>query len=35
NLPQGKKKVTRLEQMVKWLGGEQAEGCILFDEAHK
>ena len=25
----------RLAQVVKWLGGGNAEGCILFDEAHK
>eukprot|EP00752_Nemacystus_decipiens_P001612 g1572.t1 len=27
--------VSRLDQMIKWLGGGTAEGCILFDEAHK
>ena len=31
----GSKHVTRLEQIVKWLGGDGAEGCLLFDEAHK
>ena len=25
----------RAEQLVAWLGGAQAEGCILFDESHK
>jgi len=29
------KVVTRLDQIVRWLGGEETEGCILFDEAHK
>lgn len=32
--PQGSAQ-TRADQMVEWLGGAQAEGCILFDEAHK
>ena len=31
----GGKAVTRLEQIVNWLGGAGAEGCILFDESHK
>ena len=26
---------TRLDQIVKWCGGKQFEGCLLFDEAHK
>ena len=26
---------SRLEQVVAWLGGAKAEGCILCDESHK
>tara|TARA_B110000858_G_scaffold8484_1_gene9064 strand:+ start:870 stop:4238 length:3369 start_codon:yes stop_codon:yes gene_type:complete len=26
---------TRLAQAIEWLGGDKAEGCILFDESHK
>ena len=29
------KKMTRLDQMIEWLGGKSADGCILFDESHK
>ena len=29
------KKVSRLEQMVEWCGGDAFEGCIVFDECHK
>ena len=25
----------RLDSLVQWLGGKSAEGCVLFDEAHK
>ena len=28
-------KGTREKQMIQWLGGDQAEGCLLFDESHK
>ena len=28
-------KGTRLDQMVQWMGGQGATGCILFDESHK
>ncbi|CAM9717560.1 unnamed protein product [Scytosiphon promiscuus] len=31
----GRHTVGRLGQLIRWLGGEKAEGCILFDEAHK
>ena len=31
----GAKSISRLEQIVNWLGGDKAEGCILFDESHK
>jgi hypothetical protein len=27
--------VTRLQQLVAWMGGAGADGCILFDECHK
>ncbi|CAN0386447.1 unnamed protein product, partial [Ectocarpus fasciculatus] len=27
--------VARLGQLQRWLGGRDAEGCIVFDEAHK
>mmetsp|Transcript_34732 Transcript_34732/g.107439 ORF Transcript_34732/g.107439 Transcript_34732/m.107439 type:complete len:553 (-) Transcript_34732:1352-3010(-) len=31
----GKEKKHRLNQLVKWCGGESFQGCIMFDEAHK
>ena len=30
-----KNKFVRVEQLVKWCGGEGYEGCLFFDEAHK
>eukprot|EP01041_Mallomonas_annulata_P007017 gene7017-14279_t len=31
----GKKSLSRLQQLVDWCGGEKFEGCILFDECHR
>jgi hypothetical protein len=31
----GKGKLSRLDQIVKWCGGEAFEGCLVFDECHK
>ncbi|CAN0211171.1 unnamed protein product, partial [Ectocarpus sp. 4 AP-2014] len=31
----GRGTVARLGQLTRWLGGGDAEGCIVFDEAHK
>ena len=31
----GKKKQTRLDQLVQWCGGNDFDGCLLFDECHK
>ena len=28
-------KGTREKQMIQWLGGDKADGCLLFDESHK
>ncbi len=30
-----KHKQSRLDQIVEWLGGEQFNGCVMFDECHK
>ena len=30
-----KRAISRLEQMVRWCGGDTFEGCIVFDECHK
>ncbi|CAH1780986.1 unnamed protein product, partial [Owenia fusiformis] len=31
----GSAKQSRLQQLVKWCGGENFEGCLIFDECHK
>jgi hypothetical protein len=31
----GKDKLSRLDQLVGWCGGEKFEGCLVFDECHK
>ena len=28
-------KHSRLQQLVKWCGGENYDGCLIFDECHK
>eukprot|EP00752_Nemacystus_decipiens_P009068 g8096.t1 len=33
--PGGSTKKSRLDQLVDWCGGEDFEGCLVFDEAHK
>jgi hypothetical protein len=31
----GRKKETRLDELVKWCGGAAFDGCLIFDECHK
>jgi hypothetical protein len=31
----GSKSRTRLQQIIDWCGGEQFDGCLVFDECHK
>ena len=31
----GTKSRTRLQQIIDWCGGEQFDGCLVFDECHK
>ena len=31
----GGSKVSRLQQLVDWCGGQEFGGCLIFDECHK